>query len=215
MYDPAKVNTQPEEKIQDFDDVHDYIDRMIRSRAVRLLEPHVDFFKSKGILKFILAGGALYRARVKDLDIWPVKGFEAAFDVWIPEKEDLLEIVNKGVKIQLCKAPVCDSVKDLVDGFDFAHCQVGCLVTIKEKNKLDASPCVSTNFIAAMAAQTTFYCEHNNKQHGNPLRSLRRLPKVAIKLRLDDFEIMGISDSIVKDIQNRGITNMNLTPVRE
>jgi hypothetical protein len=212
MYNPAKVNTQPEGKILDFEDVQEYVGRMIRSRAVRVLTPHIEFFKSKCIKEFFLAGGALYRAEVKDLDIWPCKGYEAVFNTLIPEKEDLLEVVNNGVKIQLCKAPVLGMVRELVDVFDYAHCQVGVRVTIKKDDTLDLCTYVSNNFIAAMASQTTFYCDMNEKQHGNPLRSLRRLPKVAIKLGLDDYEIMGISDSIVKDVQKRGITNMDIKP---
>ena len=47
MYNPAKVNTQPEEAIKDFEDIQEYVGRMIRPRAVRVLEPHVEFFKSK------------------------------------------------------------------------------------------------------------------------------------------------------------------------
>jgi len=63
----------------------------------------------------------------------------------------------------------------------------------------------SKDFIAAMAAQTTFFCGATNKQHGTPLRSLRRLTKVAIKLGLETPEIMDISNKIVTTITAQGV----------
>jgi hypothetical protein len=80
---------------------------------------------------------------------------------------------------------------------------VGAKVSICDDLSIRVSCYASEDFIAAMAAQTTFYCGADNKQHGSPLRSLRRLTKVAIKLGLETPEIMDISNKIVTTITSQ------------
>jgi hypothetical protein len=111
--------------------------------------------------------------------------------------------------IQLCQNPVCSSISELVNKFDFAHCRVGCYVQIVG-DELEISPYVTKEFLAAMAAQTTFYCGNTIATAHPALRSLRRLPKVAIKLGLNQQEIMSISNDIIKDIISKGLDGLKL-----
>jgi hypothetical protein len=209
-YTPNVSSTSPSKTLLSSVDAIDFIRTKMSKKSKELITPHYSFLKDHlGVKALILAGGCFYRGEIKDLDIWPF-GDNAYIN--ISDDKEYLEYTNLGIKLQLCKSPVCKSVEELVEGFDFAHCKVGVRIYLNEDvSKINCFTYVSPDFIAAMALQSTYYCGKNRTQHGNPLRSLRRLPKVALKLELTQEEVMSISNDIVNEIVKQGTENLKLT----
>jgi len=125
MYDSQICPTNPDDILGDLDNIQTYVRRQLAFRVGKLLEPHLEFFTSKGIRDFFIAGGCFYKGEVKDLDIWPEFGHEGPLHSAIGTAPEYLTYNHNGMVIQLCRGPVCKSVEELVGGFDFAHCKVG------------------------------------------------------------------------------------------
>jgi hypothetical protein len=164
--------------------------------------------KALNILKFTVAGGALFRGACNDIDIWPCVWEQENYRKFFESKvsaEDRKKIryyeqtFSESLKVQFCIDPTLP-IGELIETFDYAHCKAAAAIHIRENGKVMALGCVSPDFIAAMAAQTTFYCN----DHRFPLRSLYRLPKVATKLGLSGDETRDLGCQVVSSLIKQG-----------
>jgi hypothetical protein len=210
MYiDGKSVSTSPGKTIKDRTDmgwVKKYIEDEIARRALKVTEPIMDFMRRNKIYKFNVAGGALIKGELNDIDVWPNTYFVNPFDRMCKGKTNPkgyweVDLTNT-TKVQFCTTPVC-SLEDLVNGFDFAHCKCGATVNLLESQvePVQAMGYVHPDFIVAMALQGTFYIPNHNW----PLNSLARIGKVAKKLNLTTAESKDLGNQVVSDILNQGI----------
>jgi hypothetical protein len=150
-----------------------------------------------------VAGGALMKGPINDIDIWPSPWCVEPYQTYIKNKlrgRNFCEEIVGGLKVQLCQAPVCN-VEDLVSGFDFAHCKVGASISVDPDGHATALAFVHPDFIASMAVQGTFY----SPGHRWPLHSLARLGKVCNKLGLSVVESKDLGNQIMSDLLRGGL----------
>jgi hypothetical protein len=211
MYETATKPISPIAAIPDrsgMDWVKKYVENVIKFRAIELVKPIQAMMAARGVLSFHIAGGALYRGQLNDVDIWPtvrhITQYNSFVSTFKKDNHSFGEMTLDGVKYQFCMAPVNDNTEALVKDFDFAHCQVGAYIELSSNGTIDvADVTVTPDFIAAMALQTTWY----TPGHHWPLHSLARVGKVAKKLNLSTAETKGLCNQIVSDILNRGLEN--------
>lgn len=138
---------------------------------------------------FIVAGNSLNRDKPNDFDIYPDED-EFDFDFIresceslkgrchvICETKNSMTVSADGNILQFCKYKK-DSLKELVESFDFAHCQIGVHFSAQETdtfgvdNPVCDDACWTDDWLKAKAIESTFYTGSEY-----PLSSLIRLVK--------------------------------------
>lgn len=164
---------------------------------------------------FILAGGSLCGDKVNDFDIYPVSGSEFLVSD-IEEKICEDEIFNKTTKllsktknaltldfngqiIQFCNYKK-DTLKELVDSFDFAHIKVGIRFQGNGEPPHADGVYFSDDFVLANVGKTTYYTGSEY-----PTSSLIRTFKYAIRGKFEKREYVKCVITILSDIIKRGV----------
>ena len=213
MYiDNSNKTSKPGTSKKSADDVSwvkDYVEKQIATRALQKIEPIIDYMRALDILKFTVAGGALFKGPCNDIDIWPCPydydNYRKLFNTKVPidlnKKIQYFEQkFGETCKVQFCIYPVLP-IGELIETFDFAHCKAAAAIEIdKDSGKVHALGRVSPDFIASMAAQTTFYCQ----SHEFPLRSIYRVGKVAQKLNMTGDEARDLGCQVVSSLIKQG-----------
>lgn len=210
---------QPREFLGGVEDAQAHAREVLGQRAANRLNEKVsgtetspgDVLNSYGITKIILGGGAMLHDAPADLDFWPPGSVGTPdYDRLVPPvpPESDKSAINAGVanphakdlycgslKMQLCAAPRT-SLEQLVSSFDFAHCQVGAVLTSDTVGGkwVPTEVHFTPAFVAAMLTQTTFYLPN----HKWPLNSLARVAKVASKLHLTTGEAYDLARQVAK-----------------
>lgn len=116
----------------------------------------------------------------------------------IYESARALTICNDKYPIQLIKEKY-DNLEDLVNGIDFAHCQVGVEVNRNGIQRVF----YTQNFLEARLLNTTFYCSSSY-----PLASLTRLFKFYKRDKLSKNEMIRSLAVILTDLVDRGFDSV-------
>lgn len=175
--------------------------------VIEFLEEHMP----GGIM--YVAGGYLNPDNPNDMDIYPVnnnlptfitmsskrEGFGFAYDAG--DEKNTLSFSYGGKIYQICKY-IKPSLKDLVDSFDFAHIQAGCLVETGTPLVVK-DVYVSEDYIVARTTGKSFYTGTEY-----PLSSLIRTFKYAKREELGNRKnVSNIVLSILADVINRGYSS--------
>jgi hypothetical protein len=208
MYNEGSaINSSPCRKTPDrtgMEWVRSYVEDQIVKRSLEVTAPIISFMQETvKVRRFTVAGGALMKGPINDIDIWPSPWCVEPYQTYIKNKlrgRNFCEEIVGGLKVQLCQAPVCN-VEDLVSGFDFAHCKVGASISVDPDGHATALAFVHPDFIASMAVQGTFY----SPGHRWPLHSLARLGKVCNKLGLSVVESKDLGNQIMSDLLRGGL----------
>lgn len=169
---------------------------IVKRRALDRLNPWVSFLRYipkddshfTNRLAFYLAGGGL-RRNFRDLDIYPIKSGKNVQWMYNEFRKNNLqdkgyEVVSKtanALTIRKNDIPhtlqYCDykkvSLFELVNSFDFTHCQIGVQIGISEHDTLKVEEVYWTeNFVTSQLTETTEFTDTNY-----PLSSLIRLSK--------------------------------------
>lgn len=189
-----------------------YINKVIATRALdRIAGPVGEWLMSEGIRHVVLAGGALLKGPAADLDFFPAPAHRIRLERIIdllnktPGK-DFAETSVGDTVLQFClpKTPI-NTLADVVNGFDFAHCQVAAWLAHEEVEgemiwhvrKVETT----TAWQTAMMSHGTFYVGGGYW----PLRSLARVPKIAAKLGLSKAETQDLAFQVTAEIAKRGM----------
>jgi hypothetical protein len=179
---------------------------IIGKRALSRLTPAlITFLSDNQVDEIRIGGGGMLHGVPADVDIWPTQNstkFKGVAQKYKPTPDAHFgQFKADGHVIQLCMDQH-ETLEELIDSFDFAHCQAGAELFRKGKiGEWQIRKVYLTNhFVAAMICQGTYYVAGRW-----PLRSLARVPKVAAKLGLSADEARGLSMQIVADIVNRGV----------
>ncbi len=176
--------------------------KVFAARAEHRIAEVSGIFETLEIERVRLCGGGLMR-KYSDLDFYPAAkdGFpNRESDKW--KKVDVSAQTDNAVSIggvQLCRYYI-PTLPELVESFDFAHCQVGVELEIDEDGNWKAIEVFTSDpFIHARATQTTAFTGSDY-----PLSSLVRVPKVANKLGLSQIEIARLTVQVLAAIVDRG-----------
>jgi len=179
---------------------------VIESRIHHRL-PHKWLLK-QGIRQVYVAGNSLNRAEPHDIDLFPVRegDFDSIGENVVSKTRNAITCVTDGHAIQFCSYHHT-SLASLVESFDFAHIQVGALVTIYGDTEsgdawvdVDAIY-ISEAWVESHSLETSWYTGSKY-----PLSSLVRLVKYA---KYDTFPGRSYITSmlaILTDIVGRGYT---------
>lgn len=165
---------------------------------------------------FILAGGALCGDPINDFDIYPVHGHPFRIRADIPSADGMrdrfvvlshtknaltVRLSKSGQVVQFCNY-MKDSLKDLVESFDYSHIQAGCLFpgnccwpNIDDVYFTDA-------FIVASVSRLTEYVGSDY-----PLSSLIRCAKYLNRGRLTRAGAGRVVIKVLTDILERGFVD--------
>lgn len=155
------------------------LETVIRTRALKVGRVVQHLFLSSTELQFYVAGGCLGRT-VNDIDCFPTSGrWESVHKnpacplVFSTKNASTFKVDD--MLVQLCNYQK-GSLKQLVDSFDFAHCQIGAMLCIEPgdtNSRLSfVTHYVSDNYLEACAAQSTWFIGSEY-----PLSSLVRASK--------------------------------------
>jgi hypothetical protein len=158
-----------------------------------------------GVKEVILAGGGLLKD-YNDLDLFPSPAYKNQFEAMRSQcegsKTSNATTIKLGDKlIQFCSYSK-PTLKELVESFDFSHCQVGALVDIENMLILDVY--VSEHFKQSMVEEGTDFTGS-----AYPLSSLLRVPKVAKKLNLSSQKVKQLIFSTLEAVLMRGFSDNN------
>ncbi len=177
--------------------------KVFAARAEHRMAKVGGIFGTLKVERVRLCGGGLMR-KYNDLDFYPAtaEGFPKSED----EKWKKLTIsaqTQNAISIggvQLCRH-YKPTLEELVESFDFTHCQVGVELEVDKENKCwDTVEVFTTEaFFQAMATQTT---EFTGSEY--PLSSLVRLSKVASKLDLSQMEVARLTVATLAAVVDRG-----------
>lgn len=176
-----------------------HLETVLTQRALRRITPPVSaYLLGHGIRDVRLAGGALLHGAAKDLDFWP-SADQDAMKAWKrvvgESRYPVCRRVEDGTMVQLCMVEG-RSLVELVESFDFAHCQVGVDVMHTKDNGWGVYAVHWTqHFECAMIAQGTYYTGGESA-----VNSLARVNGVAEKLRLDRGETRALILQVVEDV---------------
>lgn len=169
----------------------------IETKALRLVSDVAEVLPEQ----FYLAGGCFGKV-ARDLDIFPCS------DEFSMQKNDSMKLVcetknartykYKGVVIQACNYRH-DSLKKLLESFDFAHVQIGAGVSVKDKRATVFSTRCTKNYISAKAIGDSWYTGSDY-----PLSSLVRLGKYHSRGEVSKGKMIQSSIGILADIVERG-----------
>ena len=188
------------------------IDSAIVNRAYKLNFDNV--YKLIDFKPFILAGGALCSGKVNDYDIYPVYGnpFDTeTISTFITESDEILkwcEIICKtknaltvkvdGQVFQFCN--YCKpSLKELIESFDFSHCQVGVMFKGDGEPPHADGVYYTEDFVVSNVTNNTTYTGSKY-----PLSSLIRTVKYAKREKFAGKSYATAIIEILKDIITRG-----------
>lgn len=187
---------------------------VISTRALqRIAGPVGGWLAAQGLCHVVLGGGALLKGAAADLDFFPAPNHRSKVAQVVdsinqsPGKDFAETSVGDTILQFGLPTQQVDSLADIVNGFDFAHCQVAAwLVYQYEENERDMLWHVrqvetTPAFEAAMMSQGTFYTGGGNW----PLRSLARVPKIAAKLGLSKAETQDLAFQVTAEIAKRGM----------
>lgn len=170
-------------------------------RAINRISKIKNFLIENNISSVILAGGGLL-SDFDDLDLFAdssdsenSEAFRLAISAIKFNTFNAASTTINGIKVQLCKYKK-DSLKSLVDSFDFAHCQIGVKLSISKNGNITANESyISDNFKEAMIQQTTWYVGSEY-----PIASLIRLFKIKDKIKISRVDLAGNTIKILNDI---------------
>jgi hypothetical protein len=138
---------------------------VIRTRALKVGRVVQRLFLPSTQLRFIVAGGALGR-KVNDIDCFPIDYHwdsiqrSPIYTTPLLKSKNAMTFNVEGMLVQLCNYQK-PSMKDLIDSFDFAHCQIGAMLCIEsgdpESRLSYVTEYVSDNYMQACAAQSTWF----------------------------------------------------------
>lgn len=170
---------------------------------IKLIQPILQEHKIHSV---ILAGGGLLN-KFDDLDLFgnaedteSNDAFRTAISVIGFNTFNAASLTYKGIKLQLCKYSK-PTLKELVNSFDFAHCQIGAKVEAygleeKECNVITVQELYYTDaFIDSMISETTEYLGSEY-----PIASLVRLFKIKEKTSMSRVNFAGNTIRILNDI---------------
>ncbi len=176
--------------------------KVFAARAKHRIKEVSGIFEALEIKRVRLCGGGLMR-NYSDLDFYPAAkgGFpHRESDKW--KKVDVSAQTDNAVsirKVQLCRYYI-PTLRELVESFDFSHCQVGVELEIHEDQKWKVTEVFTSDaFIHARATQTTAFTGSDY-----PLSSLVRVAKVANKLGLSQIEIARLTVATLAAVVDRG-----------
>ena len=194
--------------------IKEEIRERVQRRLNKVPEDVIEFLEEHmpgGIM--YVAGGYLNPDNPNDMDIYPVNenlptfttmsikrdGFSFAYNAG--DEKNTLSFSYGGKIYQICKY-IKPSLKDLVDSFDFAHIQAGCLVEIGTPLVVK-DVYVSEDYIVARTTGKSFYTGTEY-----PLSSLIRTFKYAKREELGNRKnVSNIVLEILSDIIERGYSS--------
>lgn len=171
---------------------------IVTSRAKRCLKKSFPVLNSG---KYFLGGGCLANTEFNDIDIFPVG--DETFTVptehieIICTTKNATTIKKNNVILQFCNYKH-STLEQLVNSFDFAHIQVGCLIEDGEVKDVYWTD----NFEAAKVCQTSEFVGSNY-----PLSSLVRLQKYVKRDQLTKGSSIRAALYILIAIIERGFTD--------
>lgn len=169
-------------------------ERIAKNNMFKLL----DLMKLADIKNYYMAGGC-FQKTINDYDLFPVN--QNDFDNIIEKLHEHVSFISKNaitvkynnITVQFCKYHH-SSLKELVDSFDFAHCQIG--AKIINHTQLEAVY-YSTNYVEWKLTDDDFYTGSEY-----PLSSLFRIFKYKEKFLQGNYKKEVIK--VLIDIISRG-----------
>lgn len=157
------------------------------------------------ITSFYLCGGGLL-TKFDDLDLYPTESTKEIFSACQRKGFSAFSFKENETKVQLCSY-YKDSLSQLVDSFDFSHCQIGIQVKINAKKDLEPGDHLievsqvyfSDAFVRDMINQTTSYTGSEF-----PLSSLCRVYKVSEKIGLSRGKRECLILQVLANVLRRG-----------
>jgi hypothetical protein len=191
--------------------MHKIVSKTVTDRAERLCNKDriPEFLDTFGFNDFYVAGGCLTKD-VRDIDIFPIQQVEQPLNYlnkhyFVSRTRNAVTFNIDGQVIQICNY-IHDSLRNLVDSFDFSHIQVGCKVA-KTRNNLQGfrtqwivqEVYFTEDFLIAKALEDSKYTSS-----GYPLSSLVRILKYYKRDHISRGSAVWSIINILVDIIKRG-----------
>jgi len=150
----------------------------------------------------IIAGGSFSKEKPHDFDIYPENNqkfsFRSAADSPLFQSKNAKTYKTiDGIILQFCDYKK-DTINLLVDSFDFAHCQIGAVVSLE--NKTIGKPYCTQAFIKSKMLETTWFTGSEY-----PLASLIRMNKYIKRGHFEGRSWMWETFKILTAILKRGV----------
>jgi len=143
--------------------------------TINYIMSKIAYIWDKDATKFYIAGGCLASRSICDIDIFPIGNTKVAY----PKKAELIVRTKNAstFKTDMWPIQICnyrhETLKELVDSFDYAHIQIGAMVSLDTNGWHCIEEVYFTDdFIKAKVTDTTWFCGSKY-----PLSSLVRAAK--------------------------------------